>query len=123
MIKKINLKQLRNHRLIELTFDKPFAYIHGLNGSGKTSILEAIYFCATTKSHRTSDEKDLIIPNMRGIMQARTKAITIVEPTNNEAATKAVKFEKPAPKSAVKLISPDNLDELIDLLHNEAKVI
>ena len=61
MIKKINLKQLRNHRLIELTFDKPFAYIHGLNGSGKTSILEAIYFCATTKSHRTSDEKDLIM--------------------------------------------------------------
>src|SRR5690606_7316135 len=61
MIKKINLKQLRNHQSLELTFDKPFAYIHGLNGSGKTSILEAIYFCATTKSHRTSDEKDLIM--------------------------------------------------------------
>lgn len=61
MIKKINLKQLRNHQSLELTFDKPFAYIHGLNGTGKTSILEAIYFCATTKSHRTSDEKDLIM--------------------------------------------------------------
>jgi electron transfer flavoprotein beta subunit len=34
-----------------------------------------------------------------------------------------VKFEKPAPKSAVKLIAADNLDELINLLHNEAKVI
>ena len=69
------------------------------------------------------EEKDLRIPNMRGIMQARTKVITIVEPTNNEAATKAVKFEKPAAKSAVKLVSADNLDELINLLHNEAKVI
>lgn len=69
------------------------------------------------------EEKDLRIPNMRGIMQARTKAINVVEPTNNETATKAVKFEKPAPKSAVKLVSADNLDELVNLLHNEAKVI
>ena len=69
------------------------------------------------------EEKDLRIPNMRGIMQARTKVITVVEPTNNETATKAIKFEKPAAKSAVKLVSPDNLDELINLLHNEAKVI
>lgn len=69
------------------------------------------------------EEKDLRIPNMRGIMQARTKAIAVVEPSSNETATKAVKFEKPAPKSAVKLVSPDNLDELVNLLHNEAKVI
>ncbi|WP_339887619.1 electron transfer flavoprotein subunit beta/FixA family protein [uncultured Flavobacterium sp.] len=69
------------------------------------------------------EEKDLRIPNMRGIMQARTKVITVVEPSNNETATKAVKFEKPAAKSAVKLVSADNLDELVNLLHNEAKVI
>jgi electron transfer flavoprotein beta subunit len=69
------------------------------------------------------EEKDLRIPNMRGIMQARTKVITVIEPTNNETATKAVRFEKPAPKSAVKLVSADNLDELVNLLHNEAKVI
>lgn len=69
------------------------------------------------------EEKDLRIPNMRGIMQARTKVITIVEPTNSETATKSVKFEKPAAKSAVKLINADNLDELVNLLHNEAKVI
>lgn len=69
------------------------------------------------------EEKDLRIPNMRGIMQARTKAITVVEPTNNDTATKAVKFEKPAAKSAVKLVNADNLDELVNLLHNEAKVI
>lgn len=69
------------------------------------------------------EEKDLRIPNMRGIMTARTKALTILEPVDASSNTKAVKFEKPAPKSAVKLISPDNLDELINLLHNEAKVI
>jgi electron transfer flavoprotein beta subunit len=69
------------------------------------------------------EEKDLRIPNMRGIMTARTKALTILEPVDATVNTKAVKFEKPAPKSAVKLISPDNLDELINLLHNEAKVI
>ncbi len=69
------------------------------------------------------EEKDLRIPNMRGIMTARTKPLTVVEPTAIAVQTKAVKFEKPAPKSAVKLVSADNLDELISLLHNEAKVI
>ncbi len=69
------------------------------------------------------EEKDLRIPNMRGIMTARTKALTVLEPVEAIVKTKAVKFEKPAPKSAVKLISADNLDELINLLHNEAKVI
>jgi len=70
------------------------------------------------------EEKDLRIPNMRGIMTARTKALTILEPVAGaDAKTKTVKFEKPAPKSAVKLVSPDNLDELVSLLHNEAKVI
>ena len=69
------------------------------------------------------EEKDLRIPNMRGIMTARTKVLTVLEPVEATPETKAVKFEKPAPKSAVKLIAPDNLDELINLLHNEAKVI
>ncbi len=69
------------------------------------------------------EEKDLRIPNMRGIMTARTKALTVLEPIDAAIETKAVKFEKPAAKSAVKLISADNLDELVNLLHNEAKVI
>ena len=69
------------------------------------------------------EEKDLRIPNMRGIMTARTKTLVVIEPISVSVNTKAVKFEKPAPKSAVKLIAADNLDELINLLHNEAKVI
>lgn len=63
MIKKVVLKNFRNHKHIEINIKKAFVYIDGPNGSGKTSILESIYFCATTKSHRTSDENELI---MRG---------------------------------------------------------
>jgi len=69
------------------------------------------------------EEKDLRIPNMRGIMTARTKALQVVEASGSENTTKTVKFEKPAPKSAVKLYTVDNLDELVSALHNEAKVI
>ena len=69
------------------------------------------------------EEKDLRIPNMRGIMTARTKTLTVLEAVAASVNTKAIKFEKPAPKSAVKLVAADNLDELIHLLHNEAKVI
>lgn len=67
------------------------------------------------------EEKDLRIPNMRGIMMARKKPLSIVEPITNEFATASISFEKPAAKSACKLV--DNVDELVSLLHNEAKVI
>lgn len=69
------------------------------------------------------EEKDLRIPNMRGIMTARTKVINVLEPVGVTVETKAVKFERPAPKSAVKLFTVDNLDELVNALHTEAKVI
>ena len=69
------------------------------------------------------EESDLRIPNMRGIMMARQKPLTIVEPVDATKETASVKFEKPAPKGSVKLVSADNLDELVNLLHNEAKVI
>lgn len=69
------------------------------------------------------EEKDLRIPNMRGIMSARTKVLNVVEPVASSQATATIKFEKPAAKSAVKMIDPSNLDELIHLLHTEAKVL
>ncbi len=67
------------------------------------------------------EESDLRIPNMRGIMMARKKPLTVKEAVSAEAATNAVKFEKPAPKGAVKLAN--SVDELVNLLHNEAKAI
>ena len=69
------------------------------------------------------EEKDLRIPNMRGIMMARQKPLTVVEPVNANAITSIVSFEKPAPKSACKMVDAENVEELINLLHNEAKVI
>lgn len=69
------------------------------------------------------EESDLRIPNMRGIMMARKKPLTVKEPSGASVETAAVSFEKPAPKGEVKLIDPENLDQLIDLLHNEAKAI
>ena len=69
------------------------------------------------------EESDLRIPNMRGIMMARKKPLNVVDPVGAEEKTSADKFEKPAPKGDVKLIDKDNLDELINLLHNEAKAI
>lgn len=69
------------------------------------------------------EEKDLKIPNMRGIMMARSKKLEVLPPTSDEARTNVSRFEKPAPKSACKLVDAANLDELINLLHNEAKVI
>lgn len=67
------------------------------------------------------EESDLRIPNMRGIMQARSKPLHVKEPIDANAETNTIVFEKPDPKGAVKLV--DTVDELIDLLHNEAKVI
>ncbi|QNM85598.1 electron transfer flavoprotein subunit beta/FixA family protein [Polaribacter pectinis] len=69
------------------------------------------------------EESDLRIPNMRGIMMARKKPLQVVEATSTDANTTIQSFEKPAPKGAVKLVDADNIDELINLLHNEAKVI
>ncbi len=69
------------------------------------------------------EESDLRIPNMRGIMMARKKSLNVVEPTGVKSATESKSFEKPAPKGEVKLVDSDNLDELVNLLHNEAKVI
>lgn len=69
------------------------------------------------------DEKELIIPNMRGIMSARTKTLQVVEAVSSEVKVQSVSFDSVPPRAAVKLVSPDNLDELVRLLHEEAKVI
>jgi len=63
------------------------------------------------------------IPNMRGIMSARTKPLKVVEPKTIDQPTKIQKFELPAPKGAVKMISADNVAELVTRLKTEAKVL
>lgn len=63
------------------------------------------------------------IPNMKGIMGARTKPLKVVEPVAVDSLTSIVSFETPPPKAGVKLIPADNPAELIRLLKEEAKVI
>jgi len=63
------------------------------------------------------------IPNMRGIMAARTKPLKVVEPLATNAHTSIKEFSLPPSKTGVKLIAPDQMDELVKLLKEEAKVI
>ncbi len=63
------------------------------------------------------------IPNMRGIMAARTKPLKVIEPKEAEVQTQFSSFGLPPAKAGVKLVSPDNVEELIRLLHEEARVI
>ena len=63
------------------------------------------------------------IPNMRGIMAARTKPLQVVAPVAVDQLTSYEGYSMPAAKSACKMIDPSNMDELVALLHNEAKVI
>jgi electron transfer flavoprotein beta subunit len=63
------------------------------------------------------------IPNMRGIMSAKTKPLKVVEPKSVDSGVKLQKFELPPPKGSVKMISADNVSELVTLLKNEAKVL
>ncbi len=63
------------------------------------------------------------IPNMKGIMGARTKPLKAVEPVAADALTSVASFELPPAKAGVKLVDAENAGELIQLLHDEAKVI
>ena len=63
------------------------------------------------------------IPAMRGIMMARKKPLTVVDPTGESAKSTFIEFGMPQPKAKVKMIDPENAGELITLLHEEAKII
>jgi len=63
------------------------------------------------------------IPSMRGIMQARTKPLKVVEPLDAQNMTEFVEYEMPPAKAACKMVDPENMKELVELLHTEAKVL
>jgi electron transfer flavoprotein beta subunit len=87
---------------------------------GGTETLEAnlpLVICAT------KDLAQARIPNMKGIMAARTKPLQVVAPVAVENRTVITSFALPEKSKQVKLVSPDNVAELVRLLHEEAKVI
>ncbi|HMR20362.1 MAG TPA: electron transfer flavoprotein subunit beta/FixA family protein [Sphingobacterium sp.] len=63
------------------------------------------------------------IPNMRGIMSARTKPLDVLEPIDVEPMTTVGSYDTPPSRGNVKLVDPENVNELVNLLHTEAKVI
>jgi electron transfer flavoprotein beta subunit len=66
---------------------------------------------------------ELKIPNMRGIMSARTKPLEVVQPVEVQTFSEVISYETPAPRGQVKLINPNETEKLVGLLHTEAKVI
>lgn len=86
---------------------------------GKEIVTVGVPFAASAQK----DFAEPRIPNMRGIMSARTKPLKVVEPSVNEKPTASLSFQSPPAKSACKMIDAEHPEELIKLLHEEAKVI
>ena len=103
----------------KLDFDGTTATIEREIEGGKEVVSVAGKFVASC-AEGTAEAK---IPNMRGIMSARTKPLQVVAAQEIEQLGQVIKFETPAPRGTVKLIAAENAEELISLLHSEAKVI
>lgn len=88
--------------------------------AGGVQILEANLPLVVSCAKGMAEQR---IPNMRGIMAARTKPLTVVPAVAVEDLTSYVSYTLPEAKKAVRLIDPNNMDELVALLHSEAKVI
>lgn len=87
---------------------------------GGSEVAEVSLPCVISAAKGMAEQR---IPNMRGIMAARTKPLNVVPSSNPEKLTEITSFSLPPEKGSVKLIDPENMEELVNLLHNEAKVI
>ncbi len=103
----------------KLDFDGTTATIEREIEGGKEVITVTGKFVASC-TEGTAEAK---IPNMRGIMSARTKPLLVVAAQEIETVAQVLKFETPAPRGAVKLVAAESAENLIGLLHTEAKVI
>lgn len=60
IVKRVELSNFRNYELLKLDLDKKTNILYGKNAQGKTNVLESIYVCSTTKSHRSNRDAELI---------------------------------------------------------------
>lgn len=60
IVKRVELSNFRNYELLKLDLDKKTNILYGKNAQGKTNVLESIYVCSTTKSHRSNKDAELI---------------------------------------------------------------
>jgi electron transfer flavoprotein beta subunit len=86
---------------------------------GGKEIVEVPMPCVIAAQKGMAEQR---IPNMKGIMGARSKPLTVV-PAASTGYTKITSFDLAPQKTACKLVSPDHVEELVRLLHEEAKVI
>jgi len=100
--------------------------IDGANGSvereiegGKEILTIPLPFVAGT-AEGVAEPK---IPNMRGIMSARTKPLTVIDAVDVKTSSEIISYETPAPRGQVNLIPADDPAKLVELLHTEAKII
>jgi electron transfer flavoprotein beta subunit len=112
--------------------DMPFiSYASKLDMSGKTATIErdiegGVEVIEVDAPFVLSAAKGLAeqrIPNMMGIMKAKSKPLAVVAPQPFNDLSTVTKFDMPPAKAGVKMVSPDNMEELVRLLHEEAKVI
>ena len=87
---------------------------------GGEEVCEAVFPLVVSCQKGMAEQR---IPNMKGIMGARTKPLKVMEPVAAENLTSVAGFELPPAKAGVKLVDPENVDELVRLLHEEAKAI
>ena len=118
--------------MIAELLDLPFvATVHKLEIEGSNAIMdreiqggmEVVEAPLPVVLSSAKDMAEQRIPNMRGIMAARTKPLQVVPAADGVAVTEVVDYSLPEAKSACKYIDPENAGELIELLHTEAKVI
>lgn len=87
---------------------------------GGTEVVEVDFPFVISAAKGLAEQR---IPNMRGIMMAKRKPLKVIEPVAVDDPVVADHFELPPEKGDVKLIDPENMEELVRLLHEEAKVI
>lgn len=118
--------------MIAELLDLPFvATVHKLEIEGNNAVMdreiqggmEVVEAALPIVLSSAKDMAEQRIPNMRGIMAARTKPLVVVPAIDSGAVTEVVNYSLPEAKGACKYIDPENAGELIELLHTEAKVI
>ena len=105
-----------------LNIDGSEAKLIGLVDGGKEELTASLPVIAGGQKGMV-EENELRIPNMRGIMQARSKPLIIVDASGSKISQKVANYDSPAPKEACKMVDANNVEELVKLLQNEAKVI
>ena len=114
-IEKLKLKNYRNYSEIEISFNKNVNIIYGNNAEGKTNLLESIYMCSTSKSHRNSKESEIINFNEK---EAHIKIFFKKENLNNKEIIIDIQLNKESKKGiAVNGVKVEKISEFLGLFN------